>query len=308
MNNSFIICAEDRIILDMQIKKIKQDLNLDVEADYYDVKENGMAEILGVLNTPTFLSDNKLVIIKDSENIANLSERDYNYLIKYLANPAPFSYLILWFNKEDNKVIPNLRKYAIYYDLNARRESIDKFIKAYLDDEGFKYNDEVISFIASYGDDLTKISNILAEVVCYKYDEKEVAVSDVLELLSLPIEDNVYELCTAVIKRDVVKAYNIYTDLLKNNVSITYLLGLIINKFQEIYNNNILVNFGYNQNDIAEVNNVKIGRAYYMLQEAKNVSNKSLRRTLTKLNDIEYGIKKGSLNPKVAFSSYLLGL
>lgn len=308
INNNFIIYATEQIKVEEQIKNILNDLDINTDIEYYDLKEDGISQILGVLNTPNFLNENKCVCVKKAEDIFNLDKKYYNYFIKYLTNPASFSFLILWFTNIKDEKISDIKKLCIYYDLNNKVTSIEEFILDYLKRNNFNASKEALEAILKQAKDLNQVKNILDELICYKYNEKEITISDIKDLLEDPLEDNVYELCNAVIKRDSNRAYSIYSDLLKQNIQITYLLGLIITKFEEIYNNNVLVSYGYTQNDLAEINQVKLGRAYYMLQDAKNTSNKSLKRTLTKLNDLELGIKKGSLNPKVAFSSFLLGL
>lgn len=305
---NFIIYGQESVMVETKIKEVLEDLNLDIEIEYFNIKDDGINQILGVLNTPTFLSPTKCVVIKNCEDIFNVETKYYKYFLQYLANPASFTVLFMWFKKIDNSLFTDIKKLAIYYELIEKKEDIVTFINKYLANNEFIINDDALDYIVSYGEDLSLLKNILDELICYKIDTKTIAKEDIEALLEAPLEDNVYELCNAVIKRDGIKAYNIYNDLLKFNVVPTYLLGLIINKFQEIYNNNILVNNGYTQNDIAQINNVKLGRAYYMLQEAKNISTNSLKKTLKQLNELEYGIKKGTLNQKVAFSSYLLSL
>lgn len=307
-NNNFIIYTSEQIKVEEKVKEILADLRLSIDYEYYSLKDNGVNEILGALNTPTFLSDKKCLIIRNAEDIFNASKKYYDYFIKYLANPASFSILILWFTDIKNDLFVDIKKLCIYYDLDSKVESLDSYIDTYLAKNSFTISKEAKELLKKYADDLNKIKNILDELVCYKIEEKEIKEEDISSLLEPPLEDNVYLLSNAVIKRDSLKAYEIYRDLMKSNVQISYLLGLLISKFQEIYNNNILIANGYTQSDLAEINNVKLGRAYYMLQEAKNVSSRSLKKTLNKLNDLEYGIKKGTLNPKVAFTSFLLSL
>lgn len=305
---NFIIYGIDDSLCEDKIKEIVGNFASDTEILNRSIKDDGISQILGELNTPNFLSSNKAIIITDGENIFKLADDYYKHFLNYLANPASFSVLIILFKDIKMANFNDLKSLAVYYDLTNIKISNDVYLKEFFNKNNYKISDVALSLILDYGDDLTKLKNIALELMCYKIDTLEIVESDIRDLLVSPLENNVYELCNAVIKRDGLKAYLIYNDLTKSNMSITYLLGLIINKMQEIYNNAVLVNAGYSQNDLAELYSVKLGRAYYMLQDAKNNSIRSLKRTLNKLYSLEYGIKKGTLKDKVAFSSYLLSL
>ena len=307
-SRNFIIYTKDLALAERQITEILNHFPADTDILRRNIKDDSMSQILGELNTPSFLCSNKTIVINDGEDIFKLSEDMYNYFIKYLTNSAPFSVLIILFNNINHPNFSEIKDICVYYDLNNKKESAEEFVKKYFDSHGFTITEVALSLILDYGDNLIKLLNICDELMTYKYSDKTINDVDIREILEPPLENNVYDLCSAVIKRDSLKAYLIYEDLQKSSISITYLLGLIINKFEEMYNNNVLISNGYTQNDLAELYGVKIGRAYYMLQDAKNITINSIKRTLHKLYDLEYGIKKGSLNPSLAFSTYLLSL
>lgn len=307
-SRNFLLYAIDLSLIEDKINEILVNFPADTTIENRSIKDDGIGQILGELNTPTFLNSNKCIVIKDSEQIFKLSSDYYRYFINYLGNPASFSVLILVFSNINFPDFKDLKTLCVYYDLTAIKQSNEEYLRTMLEKQGYTISEVALSLLLTYGEDLTLLKNILQELMTYKITEKNITEADVNALLEPPLEDNVYELSNAVIQRDSLKAYLIYQDLEKNNISITYLIGLLLNKFQEMYNNNILIGAGYTQNDLAELYKVKLGRAYYMLQEAKNTSSKSLKRAISKLNDLEYGIKKGTLNPKVAFSTYLLSL
>ena len=75
INNNFIIYATEQIKVEEQIKNILNDLDINTEIEYYDLKEDGISQILGVLNTPNFLNENKCVCVKKAEDIFNLDKK-----------------------------------------------------------------------------------------------------------------------------------------------------------------------------------------------------------------------------------------
>ena len=85
------------------------------------------------------------------------------------------------------------------------------------------------------------------------------------------------------------------------------LISLLINKFQELYNVNILVKSGMNQAGIAELFHISSGRAYYMIKNAKEHSLDEISQQLDGLNTLDYQIKTGKIDQNLGIELYFLG-
>ena len=86
----------------------------------------------------------------------------------------------------------------------------------------------------------------------------------------------------------------------------SYIVSLLINKFQELYNTYILSKANMSQADIANVFHVSSGRAYYMLKNVKKLSLDKIKQNLELLNDLDYNIKSGKLDQNIGLELYLL--
>ena len=81
---------------------------------------------------------------------------------------------------------------------------------------------------------------------------------------------------------------------------------MLLNKFQEIYNVNILIKSGFNQAQLAETLNISSGRAYYMIKNAKSYSMSAIKKHLDLLNELDYKIKTGQIDQNLGLELYFL--
>ena len=137
-------------------------------------------------------------------------------------------------------------------------------------------------------------------------NDKKITDKDIIQMVQKPLDDNVYQLIEAVIKKDKKGTFACYNDLKIINLQPSYLVSLLISKFQELYNVQVLTKSGLNQNDISNLFNVSSGRAYYMIKNAKSISINEIKNNLEYLNKLEYEIKSGKVDQALGLELYFL--
>lgn len=307
---TFMIVVNDTFLMKKKIQELVESLNEEIEIEYHSIEDDGIPSILALLNTPSLLFGQRLIVITDAYLIESKVNDDfYMHLLKYITNPASFSYLALIFNEnKETKRFQELKKYTTYIELKKENLSIEDFINNKLKEENFEIEEDALNYLLTYGNDNLLISNLLDSLICYKINEKVIKIEDVKTLFLPPLENNVFELTASVLRQDSKMAFKLYHDFKTQNFNITFLLGLLINKFQELYNVTVLYQSGMSQTEIADAFKIKPGRAYFLINEAKRCSLALLKNNLEKLNAIEFGVKNGSINGELAFSTYLLSI
>lgn len=308
---SFMLVAADSLLMKKKIAELVESINPAIEIEYHSIEDEGLPAILALLNTPSLLVAERLIVVNDAYLIeTKVNDNFYAHLLKYINSPADFSYLVLVYPEaKETPRFQEIKKYSTYLELKKENYTPNTFILSKVAENGFTITREALEYLLGYGTEHLLLNNMLDSLICYKIDsDKEISIADIKELFLPPLENNVFELTTAVLHQDSKKAYTLYNDFKIQNVSLTYLLGLLLNKFQELYNTSILYQAGANQGEIAEIFNIKPGRAYYLLNEVKTYPLSLIKKNLQELNKIEYGIKNGSLNAELSFSTYLLGL
>lgn len=301
----FQILADDTLLVNDKVEEIVKGMASDLEINYRNLKDDGLEAILGELSTPSFFGE-KCIVIKDCDNLRKENKDLVGHLLKYLANPSDFNILVLVFADKDD-IFNEVKKYSVFYELKVSKNSSD-YLKDYFAKADVKISEEAFTYLLKYSEETLLLRKMADSLITYKIEEKEIALADIKALFLPPLENNVFELANAVIKHEPRRCFEIYQDLKLANIPTNYLLGLLIQKFQELYNTYILMRSGVNQVELANIYNIKPGRAYYMMQDAKQFSLGSIKKELKALNDLEYRFKTGEVDLEMAFSLYLLSL
>ena len=125
-------------------------------------------------------------------------------------------------------------------------------------------------------------------------------------LIPSPLDDNVYSLIDAVLANNKKLMLKGYQDMKLKSMQASNLVSMLLNKFPEIYNVNVLIKSGFNQGMLAETLNISSGRAYYMIKNAKSYSMKDIKKHLDLLNELDYKIKTGQIDQNLGLELYFL--
>ncbi len=309
---TYIIQTDDLSFAEEKIEKIKEGIETEYEVATYDVEDDGIYQIVDELNTISLFDLTKVVIAKSAEAILSLDDKKYQEFIGTISNFSSSNILVMvskgYDLKGDKKERLNeIKKYGAYFEMNLRNISLDEYAKRELDSDGFTYKKENIDLLISYISSLTELHQAIEKLKCFKWDEKTINNEDINKIITRPLDTDVYELVTSVLKKDRKRVFEIYKDLMIQRVEVGYLLQLLINKFQELNNVYILVKSHMTQDEIAQTFNIKPGRAYYMMKDAKSLSLSDIKSNLEYLMKLDIDIKTGNvLNDKEALEIYFL--
>jgi len=153
---------------------------------------------------------------------------------------------------------------------------------------------------------MATLRNNLEILMAYKKDDKIITVTDVTDMIKQPLEDNIYSLIDMVLAKNKKAIFKLYNDFQIENVKPTFIISMLLNKFQEMYDVYILVKGGADQQSIIDLFNVSNGRAYYMIKNSKQASIEEIRRNLDELTNLDYKIKSGIIDESLGLELYLL--
>ena len=92
--NNFLIETEDTLLIQKKEEElIKKNKFQDAEISSFDIEETPLENALEALDTYGFLSNKKVIIIKNIEVLNyNDNKKDLDHLIKYLDNTVPIEW------------------------------------------------------------------------------------------------------------------------------------------------------------------------------------------------------------------------
>lgn len=304
---NFLIETDNYFIIRDKLDELKKELNIENEEIYY-LTETSITSIIADLNIPSFFNDNKLIIIKDADEIENIKEKEYQLLLKYLNNSSDFASLALIVKPNYKKRISEIKKITIFYSLLVKNKNSFEFIDNYLSNEKFKVNKETIEYISTFSEDFLQLKNILDTLICMNYDEKTFNIKDINKILNRPLENNIYDLSKHVLARNKKEAFKLYEDLKIQKVNINFMIYLLLDRLIELYDTYELSHSNLDNNKIAEILNIKPGKVYYLLKDLKNIRINDVSKFINELVDLDYKIKSGNISDTLGFEKFLLSI
>lgn len=182
--------------------------NLTVVNDKPD--ERALKELI---NTPPFMSERRLIVI-DRCDLLKTSDK---YL--FLTNNLPeYIVIIIIENTLDKrlKLYKEIKKIGYICEMKTQSEaSVSKFIKGKCDEEGKRTDPDTIREIyrRTCGD-LGLIVTELEKLFSYTDGRDVITMSDVRDIVSVRIEEKVFDMIDAIAYRDKRRALSLYYDLL----------------------------------------------------------------------------------------------
>lgn len=311
MSYNYIISAEEKEEAKEKIEEIRKSIKLDFDYSEYDLEEDGLYPIIDELTTISLFDNPKFIVINSSENIIKANDKTFVELLTAMNSQENDNVLVFIFLNgfdQKNERLSRIKRYSSFIEINLKNMPLDEYARNVFSKDGYQIDEHTISLLVLYTASLASLKQSINILECYKYQEKIITDDDVKKLVVPPLEDNVYNLIDSVIQKDKARIFSILADFKKENIQYSFLVSLLINKFQEMYNVNILAKSGITQADIQDLFNVSSGKAYYMLKNAKAVDIYEIKKNLSMLNDLDYQIKTGKVDQNIGLELYFLKL
>lgn len=304
--------ADYKILLDAAKAKIKE-LGIDeFDVINYDLNDTELIDVVQELTTVNFLSDKKAIFLKSIFLLPKFGDKDILAFENYLKNPNEDTYLFILdpriqFDYENEK----FNSIKLYVEMiqfeNPVGISLVEMIINNLNKEGYKITDEAVhELINRTQNDYLLIEKEVIKLKLYAIERKSIDVEIVKALVSKNIESNIFELLSAYFEKDISRTIEIYYDLLTLNINPLEIVAKISNRLRQILLCKILVDMKKSKVDIAKYFNIKEGRAYYLMEDAKKVSLRKIEETLIKISDLDFQIKSGNVEIKLGVEMFLL--
>jgi len=236
--SSYLIESEDSLSLVKERENlIRKNKFQDALISYYDLEEVELSLAIEDLDTYSFLSEKKVIVIQKIESIKyDDLKKDVDHLLKYIDNPNTDNLLIIEANKLNNttKIAKELKKKCEYIDVSIDSK---RFIKNEFKD--FEISQATINLLDEYClQDITKISNECQKLRNYKWNEKKITEEDVVELVRKKLGDSknlTFAFSRSIALNDKKEALKIYRELLSYDIEPLSIIGLLASQIRIVY-------------------------------------------------------------------------
>ncbi len=310
--NNYLLESLDSLSLQKEREKIIHSEGFDsATISLYDMEESILDNALEDLDTYSFLSEKKVIIIHKIEVLKqddNKSQIDH--LLKYLDNPNPNYLLIIDANKLNNtyKLTKELKKKCKYQLVEYDDKS---FIKSQL--SGYSIDTKAINLLCDYClGDFSKITNECAKLREYKYDEKKITNKDIEDLVERKLGDSrdlTFAFTKSLAERNKKDALIKFRELLDYNLEPISLIGLLASQIRIIYQVKIFSKEHYSDKEIQDMLEEK---TTYRIKKTRELihyyTEKELLQLMQQLHDMDFKLKTSDVDGIHLIEMFILNL
>ena len=270
----------------------------DAIVDEYTLDESTLDNVLESLDTYSFLSEKKIILVKQIEQLEN-ENKTLNHFFKYLENPDPNKLLILSTKELDNRVE--------YIKIeNNPLEIIKNELKE------FTIDNKSINLLLEYTNNkIDRIKSECDKLKLFKEKEKKITIEDIKSLCfkdSIDTNNLAFDLIKYIASKNKKEAILTYRKLHENNTEDLGIMALLESQIRLLKQVNSLIAKNEKKDSIATIlktHPFRISKTIELLKDINNSDIDSLIRNLAKL-DLE--IKSGIIEDKKTLEMLILNL
>lgn len=304
--NNYLIVYDDIYLLNSKIDEITSKDFKNITKSIYDLDEQDLDDALLDLDTYSFLSDKKIVIIKNIENLND--DKKTTHLINYLNSPNNNNLLILTTTKFNGtkKINKTLKEKTNFIKLESDPITV---IKNLLKD--YKLEPGVINKISIYSNNnLDIIKTECDKLINYKED-KNITVDDVEKLVVKHLGDSsniIFDLVKYISSSDKKRALEQYKLLQEYNIDDIGLIGLIESQLRLLEQVSIYKKEGLYKDEIASKLNIHPYRIQKTMELLNSTNITSINNLIKNLSEIDYKVKAGLIDSKDCILMYIINI
>lgn len=309
---SYLIESQDSLSLIKERKNlIKKNSFQDAPISIYDVEETPLENALEDLDTYSFLSDKKVIIIKGLENLKYDDwKKDIDHLFKYIDNPNEDNLLIIEATKLNNttKIAKELKKKCEYISVELNTKS---FIKNEF--KGYTIDQASINLLDEYClGDITKINNECHKLKNYKISDKKITKEDIEDLVVKKLGDSkelTFAFSRSLALKDKKEALKKYKELLSYDIEPLSIIGLLASQIRIIYQVKLLERRNLRDKEIANFLGEKSDYRITKTRElTRYYSEEELLNLMQKLSEIDIKIKTNDIDGNSLIELFILNI
>lgn len=312
MQNNYLLEGPSFFEIEKELNRIKDIRGFnEATTSNYDLLETGLDVALEDLDTYSFLSDKKVIIITGIENLnSDNDKKTLEHLYKYLDNPNPDNLVIIWSKKFNNtlKITKELKKKMDFISVEINPL---KYAKEEL--KGYKINQNDIEYLINKClNDVSKIENEINKLKNYKCDEKEITRQDIDDLVMDKLGDSTdltFAFNRSLGEKDIKGALEKYHELLNYNIEPLSIIGLLASQIRIIYQVKILEKQRMSAEEIARTLGEK---SSYRVKKTKELTRyyteDELLKLMNTLADMDLKLKTTDANPNDLIELFILNI
>ena len=276
-----------------------------------DLEESPLDEVIYEASSLPLGYDKKVVVVDNCNFLTkDVEEKDETKVLNLLSKNTDGIDLVFILRSEkvdkNGKIFNFIKENGQVFEfLNIEKDQWPLYIAKYFKNKNIEITQDAVEEIANRIDgDLTRFINEAEKLSLYK---NSITLSDVLLMVSKPLEDDAFQMSNALFRGENSLAISIYRDLLKlGQKFVDALIPMLASQFRFISEVCFLDSRGLEKEEIASQLGVSPVRVKIALKNSRNVSRKQIAHALSDLYDLDVQIKSGQIDRSYAFELFLI--
>ncbi len=277
--------------------------------DYFTGKEVNPDSIIDALNTLTFFSTNRCVVVRDTGLLKKSANVDN--LIKALEDVPESTYLVFVEEVDKtSKLYKAIVKQGVVYDMKTPKETdLVSFVENLAKAKNVKIDrGTTVHFLRTVENDMVVINNEIEKLAAYCLNKSKIDKNDIDLVCTKSLQVEIFKLMDAIGNKQIQQALEIYNNMIFMKEPVLRILSMLARQVKLILLSKELSEQGYNMNDISAKIGVHSFVAKGCISQSKNFSKKTLYDTLLALSDLEVKIKTGKMKDVIGLETLIVSM
>lgn len=287
-----------KVFLETIVTPEDQDLNV----GRFNMEEVSIQTAIQDAESVPFFGERRLVLVDNPSFFTGEKEKksmdhQLERLQAYLENPMDSSVMVFFapYDKLDQrkKIVKQLKKVAVLLDASELTErDVKQYIQDSLRNHQYSIQEEALeTLLVKTQYSLTNSMKELDKLMIASIDTKMIPLELVESLVAKTLEQNIFELGESILKKEGVKALQIYHDMLLQKEDPLKMNAILLGQFRLLLQVSYLKREGYQEPEIQKTLGVHPYRVKIALQQSRRFGLPLLEKAFMQLVDTEYALK-----------------
>lgn len=307
----YLLYGEERYLCKQYTDRLRKAMCSEgdqMNTHFYEGKDISAGEIIDLAETLPFLSDKRVIFIRESGWFKSGGEK----MAEYLASPSETTFFVFTENEVDkrSKLYKTVSKSGHVAEFSTQDEStLKRWIAGILAKEGKQISEPTAQlFLSKTGTDMGNIRTELEKLICYCLDRDVVTSEDVETICTTRISNHIFEMINAIADKQQAKALNLYYDLLTLREPPMRILFLIARQCNMLLQVKEMRLRGFDNKAIASQIGVPPFIAGKYVTQAERFKTSALRRAVNQCVETEEAVKSGQMNDRMSVEILIMSV
>ncbi len=268
--------------------------------------------VINDLKILPLISEHKLVVIKEAENINKNDEKKLVNYFNQLNSKNIFSTLIIIYKegRPNKELITAIKRIGIIANFNITdKGKLALWIKSKFRQSNKKITQEALFYLQSIvGPDLARLFNEIEKIDIYTKDHKIIEKEDVMITIGGSEAVNIFKVLDSVGNKDIKNAIDGLVKLNQGNLHHLSIFAMIYRQIKLILQTKLLIAGGFNFKEVEK----KLKLPYFVVEkiikQSKKYTFKEICKSYELLNIADLAFKDSQQEPKIILEELVMNI